>query len=336
MTSEARVQELERQVQQLVGNLREQHTDMTRLHQLMDAQAIQLQQQQAANNQVNVVRAKPAKPNTFHGEVRSNVYLWLAELQAYFLAIGLANNDRTVFSVAQLRDNALLWASSMPELSQPQNVGFDRFRELLLARFNPVTGATQARAELRVLQQTSSVSQYISDFQSIMQRITDMHDADRVDAFIQGLKPTLRYKCVEANTNNLNELMNLVQRLDTVYRMTHSQHFMHQHSFPSSSSSSSSSSSDHMQIDALNQLYDDYNENDKPHSNNIDDQSVNYMNRNTNRKWSAEKERLFRERKCFNCKQAGHTAANCDQRKYSDHRDRKRLNSKNVQGQRRN
>jgi hypothetical protein len=203
-----------------------------------------------------------------------------------------------------------------------------------------VTGATQARAELRVLRQTSSVSQYISDFQSIMQRITDMHDADRIDAFIQGLKPTLRYKCVEANINNLNELMNLVQRLDTVYRMTHSQHYTHQHTFLPSSSSSSSSSSDHMHIDTLNQLYDEYNHSEIRDSNNSDDQSVNYINRSgnsvTNRRWSAEKERLFKERKCFNCKQTGHTAANCTRRKVSEQRDQKRFSSKNVQDQRRN
>jgi hypothetical protein len=296
---------------------------MQRLQQVINNQAQQLQQQQVAinNNNNNAGRLKPAKPNTFHGGMHSNANLWLAELTAYFVALGVNNNDRTVFALAQLRDSALLWAASVDELQQPQNVAFDRFRDLFLTRFNPITGATQARAELRLLRQTGAVSQYIAAFQSIMQRINDMNEADRVDSFIQGLRPSLQLECIKANANNVNDLMNLVQRLDTVYRMTYSKQPTYHPPLPSSSSSSHhSSSSDHMQVDLLAHSSEiqsscaEKNESSDNHENDDDEQSVSYMSRSryNNNKWSAEKEKLFKERKCFICKRTGHIASNCN------------------------
>jgi hypothetical protein len=353
--SDAQVQSLQNQVQQLANSMNTQHTEMQRLQQVINNQAQQLQQQQLAinnnNNNNNAARLKPAKPNTFHGGMHSNANLWLAELSTYFVALGVNNNDRTVFALAQLRDSALLWASSVAELQQPQNVAFDRFRDLFLTRFNPITGATQARAELRILKQTGSVSQYISSFQSIMQRINDMNEADRVDSFIQGLRPSLQLECIKANVNNVNDLMNLVQRLDTVYRMTYSKQPTYHPPLPSSSSSSHhSSSSDHMQVDLLAHSSEiqsssaEKNESSDNHEND-DEQSVSYMSRgryNSN-KWSAEKEKLFKERKCFICKRTGHIASNCDRRtstvSSSNSQNpfiRRRFDSKNGRNQRRN
>jgi hypothetical protein len=356
--AEAQVQLLQNQVQQLMNSFNTQQTDMQRLQQVINNQEQQLQQQQVAinnnnNNNNNAGRLKPAKPNTFHGGMHSNANLWLAELGTYFVALGVNNNDRTVFALAQLRDSALLWASSLAELQQPQNVTFDRFRQLFLTRFNPITGATQARAELRMLKQTGSVSQYISTFQSIMQRINDMNEADRVDSFIQGLRPSLQLECIKANANNVNDLMNLVQRLDTVYRMTYSKQQTYQsHSLPSSSSSSyQSSSSDHMQIDLLDHSSttsissNEKNTYDNSNENNDDEPSLSYMsrNRNNNNKWSAEKEKLFRERKCFICKRTGHIASNCDRRNTTSSSSnnqnsfvRRKFDSKNGRNQRRN
>jgi uncharacterized protein (DUF3084 family) len=118
--SDAQVQSLQNQVQQLANSMNTQHTEMQRLQQVINNQAQQLQQQQLAinnnNNNNNAARLKPAKPNTFHGGMHSNANLWLAELSTYFVALGVNNNDRTVFALAQLRDSALLWASSVAEL----------------------------------------------------------------------------------------------------------------------------------------------------------------------------------------------------------------------------
>jgi hypothetical protein len=43
------------------------------------------------------------------------------------LAAGVYGNHRTVFAVAHLKKEALLWKTSTPELSNPQSLDFDTF-----------------------------------------------------------------------------------------------------------------------------------------------------------------------------------------------------------------
>jgi hypothetical protein len=319
---------------------------------------------------------KPSKPNVFRGLLNENAQLWLIELNNYFAATHINDNNRTIFALSHLKDDALLWQASNDELKMNAHlVTYERFTSLFLSRFNPVNSSTQARLDLRNLKFTN-LTQYIASYLSLMQRIDSMAVEDQILHFILPLPKSLQNECVKNMTimKTVHEFINLVQRVDSVSNMlnhrTSSSSSFNPHSYASSntssSSSSSSSSSDPMQIDMLNRLgisYDDYHNMMMHDSNNNNDyNSNNYNNNNNNnsnidvlnalkfKKWSEEKEKLFKERKCFYCQRAGHVAAKCfknpnntnknnnnNNNNYNNNNNNNNNNnqSKNGQGQRR-
>jgi hypothetical protein len=339
-TADEQLAELRQQMAAVLADnqrINQQYNQLAQHVQQQQQQQQQQHQQQPLNNNNNMNNnnlaaiMRPSKPNVFKGLKNENAQLFITELNNYFAATQLVNNDRTVFALSHLKDDALLWQSSIAELNAnvAHNVPYDRFTALFLARFNPVNSSTQARLELRMLKFVN-VTQYISSFLSLMQRISDMNPADQIHHFIHALPTYLKLECMKNVTTytTVQEFVNLVQRLDSVTSMMLNKPASNPFAYANSSSSSSSSSSsnDQMQIDVLNQMSFDYN-NQSMHdaaastNNNNDTQQqildvlnairFSNNNNNNNKKWSAEKEKLFKERKCFICQKVGHISKNC-------------------------
>lgn len=324
--------------------------ELTATQQHVHAQTLtleQMQQQQQHQQQPSLLR--PTRPNTFSGKIGEDVNNWLSELDVYFSAVNVHDNTRTVFAMSHLREVALNWAVTSPNLAQPSNVSFDNFKLLLRGRFNPVSTATQARSDLMLLKQTGSVSSYIANFEMLMQRIPDMSDADRLNFFQHGLRSSLKMECIKAAVTNVTQAITLVQRLDSSLKSsTHrnSHDFYNSPNF-SSTSSSSSSSSDQMVIDnGINNInYDDQENYGSESDQERDEEQLAAMFRTNRGQWTRNQQQLYAEGKCFYCKQKGHRSNNCPQKRnvYNNKNNNNHNNnnnfdtrSKNVYRQRRN
>ena len=193
---------------------------------------------------------KPSKPSIFTGsKIGTAAFLWLEELKNYFNAAGIVGNHRTVFAVAHLKEEALLWKTSKSELVNPQNVEFDIFCQLFLHRFQPIGGNLAAREELRRLKYNGNIQQYVSSFQSLMQRITDMSDTDKLDYFTSGLNRSLKTELIKQGITDLQQAINIAVRIASID--SHITTYYNNVNSTSSNSSSSTSSNDSMQIDTI-------------------------------------------------------------------------------------
>jgi hypothetical protein len=225
------------------------------LHQIQLLQTTvnnQQHQLQTLNNQSSPISSvKPSKPSVFTGsKIGSAAYLWLEDLKNYFLAVGVHDNRRTVFAVAHLKEEALLWKTSRAELVNPQLVDFDTFSALFLSRFQPISSSFEAREELRRLKYNGNIQQYVSSFQSYMQKITDMTNTDKLDYFTNGLNRSLKLELIKQNVTDLQQAINIAVRISSIDQHISTYNTPSSLSSSSSSLTSSSSSADNMQIDS--------------------------------------------------------------------------------------
>jgi hypothetical protein len=260
------------------------------LHQIQLLQttvANQQHQLQTLNNQsTSLSSVKPSKPGVFSGsKVGSAAYLWLEDLKNYFLAAGVHDNHRTVFAVAHLKEEALLWKTSRAELVNPQLVDFDTFSALFLSRFQPISSSFEAREELRRLKYNGNIQQYVSSFQSYMQKITDMTNTDKLDYFTNGLNRSLKLELIKQNVTDLQQAINIAVRISSI-----DQHISTYN--PSSSSlTSSSSAADNMQIESTLNNIEHHDSslsaevNDKQHIS-MNEHELNYINMGNRNKFA--------------------------------------------------
>lgn len=176
-------------------------------------------------------------------------YLWLEDLKNYFLAAGVYGNHRTVFAVAHLKEEALLWKTSISELTNPQSVDFDTFGELFLKRFQPISSNLEAREQLRRLKYNGNIQQYVSSFQSLMQKITDMTNTDKLDYFSNGLNRSLKLELIKQNVTDLQQAINIAVRISSIDNHITYNNIINNNNNNTPLSSSTSTSSDNMQIE---------------------------------------------------------------------------------------
>lgn len=315
-----------------------------RIHQL-ESLVLHLQQSASSSstssinsntsNDNTVHHVKPSKPSTFSGEIGRSAQLWLLELEFFFTAAGVDNNHRTAFAAAMLKDEALSWLAST-NITDPHSVPWNDFKSAFLARFNPVTTSIQSRAELLQLKQSGSINQYINTFQSILHRVTDMSETDKIFFFIRGASSSLRAEIVKRAPKTLQDAINTAVSRQSVNMLadniTNPSALSYQQSNPSrqmppsssiatttisssqttppSSSHSTSSSSDAMQLDIIDRQFDNDN-NDQPpaelHAAFYNTNNNRHSSRFNNPSGSSFNSTLI----CRYCRKRGHSAQHC-------------------------
>jgi hypothetical protein len=113
---------------------------------------------------------------------------WLTLMHRHLLLRDIAvNSAKAVYYCALfLRGPALTWSQTV-ELPKK----FSEFADLLKATFQPIESLTLARERLKALYQSSSVAGYADAFRKAALLCTTMSDEDKVDLFIDNLKPYL-------------------------------------------------------------------------------------------------------------------------------------------------
>jgi hypothetical protein len=114
---------------------------------------------------------------------------WLDELDAAVDFFCLNDSEAVAFGVLRLRGAARQWwkglgADGKAAVSSAASLG-----KALRARFQPVTAARAARAQLdKLMQGPRATSDYIADFQRLHALLPDMSEADALHAFERGLR----------------------------------------------------------------------------------------------------------------------------------------------------
>ena len=173
-------------------------SDMARMRQQLDEQARLIQQMTDGQQQ----RAPSHSPRStsqreprlgdlanYEGASGARLDDWLAELDQIAQYNGLDQQRTVAYGVVHLKGAARTWWSTLDALGRQAISSYVALAAALRARFQPVTSAATARAELCTLVQGSrGVDAFIADFQRLSAQLPSMAEDDRVYQFARGVR----------------------------------------------------------------------------------------------------------------------------------------------------
>jgi hypothetical protein len=163
-------------------------------------------------------KVKLSNPSNFEGNREINVDAWLFEMLQYLNACGVSEDQRVTVASSYLKKGALQWwfnQSSLPAASRPKT--WEAFATGIRTRFQPVAASRVARAQLRTLRQDKmSIAEYCNKFNSIMNLIPDMAEADQIEAFTLGLRYSLQRDLAILDPTTLNDAMIKAQKMESI------------------------------------------------------------------------------------------------------------------------
>ncbi|CAI7896553.1 unnamed protein product [Closterium sp. NIES-54] len=104
----------------------------------------------------------------------------------------------------------------------------------LRARFEPIAASISARQRLRTWRQLWSVHDYTNGFLTLCEQVGYMHEAERVDRYVGGLKPDISHEIMLRELSNFNEILALAEKIDILRRLRPGSYYGHRHRGPTS------------------------------------------------------------------------------------------------------
>ncbi|CAI7753758.1 unnamed protein product [Closterium sp. NIES-54] len=188
---------------------------------------------------------KPKRPPCFAPSQRGDptVQSWVFTMNVFFDANYVESDATKIrYAVSLLRGSAMDWwrvivtsprayepssqeegptgpavtCSSFSETAQYST--WDAWCAGLRARFEPIAASISARQKLRTWRQHGSVQDYTSDFLALCEQVGYMHEAERVDRYVGGLKPDISHEIMLPGLSNFNEILALAEKIDILRR----------------------------------------------------------------------------------------------------------------------
>lgn len=272
----------------------------------MQQQVNQAIEARVASMNTSSISAKVAKPSTFNGGFRSNIELWLFEMNSYLDIAKVRENQKVQFVGSYLKENAAIWFKYVYEeaSSQGMELTWKDVQERLLQRFRPIESGKTARVALASLRQSGSVQHYCNLFQQYVTLTGDMAEADKVFIFQRGLKPFIAREVDLREPYTLTDAMNYAIRADARNSLLFKKSAFGENNYANRVQGSRSIP---MEVDNINM---EQSEEDVSMSVN-----ATYAERSSQVKRpeisDADRERCMKERRCFNCKKVGHSSKQC-------------------------
>ncbi|CAI7729943.1 unnamed protein product [Closterium sp. NIES-54] len=175
----------------------------------------------AAAATVNLEAARPRLPETFNPNARdTDVRRFVATLEIYFEAVGCTTPThdamRIRLAATLLRGPALEWIYNNNKIRGEGS--WTQFREALIQRFEPINSSYMARQQIHRHKQFGSVTQYTQQMESLFNRITDLTEGEKIQAYTEGLKMEVHRQVIAANYNNYRDLVSAAERFDALIR----------------------------------------------------------------------------------------------------------------------
>jgi Retrotransposon gag protein len=222
------------QVQQHTTPLQNQVRDLESVNQQLRTLVDQLQVGQNVGQQYNnQLRSsvKASKPKTYDGLRGADPEVWLFQFNQYANINQLDENDRPKLAATYLEGNAATWWRNLAMHSHDRTgdgISWIDFQQGLISMFKPVNAKKIARDKLASLRQTNSVAKYNFDFTQLCLEINDIHESEKLDKYVRGLKEKIRVEVELAEPTTLAQAMSKAQRIDNITYQTYiSQHGQH-------------------------------------------------------------------------------------------------------------
>jgi Ty3 transposon capsid-like protein len=267
---------------------------------------------------------KLAQPEKFNGSDKTpTISNWLITMRRYLRVAKIEVSDQIDVAATFLTGTAMDWWNGVEkaEGSSIYRMGWEEFEDRCTRRFQAANDSHLAYQRLVRWRQTGSLAAYVSGFQSFVQQIPKelVSEQGRILLFTEGLKgdPQKAVKLLQPTT--LEEAISTAQRGNVNAYPSQSNPPAHSqpNRQPSTLSRSStqvhrSTSANRHQALAMDNVEEmspplaGYPESDGGNGDGEDDVSeldCSYMN--------AEQKKLFKEKRCFKCKQVGHHRHRC-------------------------
>ena len=174
-------------------------TDLVRMRQQLEEQARLIQQMVNRQQPDYAPSSSPrgslsreprlADLANYDGASGARLDDWLAELDQIAQYNALDAQRTVAYGVVHLKGAARTWWSTLDIGARQAIISHASLATALRARFQPVTSATTARAELYALVQGNrGVDAFIADFQRLTAQLPSMAEDDRVFQFTRGVR----------------------------------------------------------------------------------------------------------------------------------------------------
>ena len=147
----------------------------------------------------------------FAGKESEDIDGWTFLIENMFQLEQIQGSEQPLIASGYLRDLAL---ESYRQWANSEVLTWNKLKEKLLTRFRPLNFQSVLRSQLDQLRQDTSFSQYLNKFSSIMNKIQNMDEVDRIFYFIRGLASKTRAEVGYLNPKTLQEA------IDTQVRKT--------------------------------------------------------------------------------------------------------------------
>jgi hypothetical protein len=166
---------------------------------------------------------KPKKFGGFSGKGAVPVDAFLFNVEQYFGALRIAEQDKVACAANLLEGNATNWWRGEVVRTCGVPMTFEEFKLGLTSAFQPVDPAIEARNKLSRLKQTGSVQSYASEVMGCLFYLPRMHEADRVHAFTAGLKSDVHREVLHQGCVTLAEAIKVAAKEDNFLQSLRSQ-----------------------------------------------------------------------------------------------------------------
>ena len=227
----------------------------------------------------HVINLKPERPPSYTGNRGDSLEAWIFQMGRYCHLLPVPEANRVAFAGTFLKGHAAMWWRTACEQieQQPAGAQWDLFIAGLRAQFQPVNTTKTARTKLDNIKQRTSVLAYNTEVSEIMLQIPDMHEEDRIHAYLKGLKPQTAFQVAMQQPATLLIAQGLADTADAIQWHLKSQP-QYQERRPYRKDTQGPTP---MDLDAIGKL--------------------------TN----SERERLRKNGGCFRCRKTGHLARDC-------------------------
>lgn len=172
-----------------------------------------VQREKPSEQERTVAKLVRSSMKNFTGKDRRPhvIRTFMENFERYSDLMRLEGMERGVAFSAMLEDDAAIWYQSLG-----RTYGWDEFREEFLKRFRDPQAEENARAQLHKIQQVGSAKKYTEEFKRLAACVPDLTEADKLQTYKRGLKPSLRHDLTVMKIKNFDQAVTEAEELDEI------------------------------------------------------------------------------------------------------------------------